>query len=553
MDADIEHVLALSPAEAVAMSGRYTPRGWSVSRGEGVEATDADSERAALRAMMATYHEAGHAGFNASTAWGSIMLTMAALSTLNGDEHVAGMLAPLVGRCRRTHELFATHSSVLGVGVPGGLTPEELLGPYPEYREYLRDAESLGPDPASRLHWGMLAVNGALSACMQSPALQRMAEIGPRRFWPAARVLTDADSPNVRLNVLRRSAPAMWAELSAMLGEAMGTTWDLLASIRLDDPDAVAAVDQEIWTQIHRFTYDIAAATLTDHGHPCLTLKAGTELTRQVVDELAVEFPQIRGMISTDSSDPLAAALLMFGAENLVLHAPVPAHVSRLADVADVADLVSGAPGRRHVYVAARPAARWQQQFTLEPRAIDGEDPQRPVVAVQVPHVRDEQVVGVELRLVDEPDQLRALARADTDLGLLSSISLACTKDVAWRERWLPALAAAGRSTLLLDQGVVPALRAVLVSGEPVQYTLIAVGDDPDLLRRPVVLAVRLANDPLLLTPCSLSAGQAVATWLHLASGRRLAADLATTNRDHDILPSIVHHLTHDESVVGFW
>jgi hypothetical protein len=32
-------------------------------------------------------------------------------------------------------------------------------------------------------------------------------------------------------------------------------------------------------------------------------------------------------------------------------------------------------------------------------------------VAVHVPHVRDGQVAGVELRLVDEPDQLRALAR----------------------------------------------------------------------------------------------------------------------------------------------
>lgn len=202
----------------------------------------------------------------------------------------------------------------------------------------------------------------------------------------------------------------------------MGTTWEELAGIPFDHPDAVRSVDTQVWDQLERLAYDAAMAALVDQGFPCLTIEAVTELTR-----------------------------------------------------------------------------------------------------------------------------------VSSDLGMLSNVSLDCAADQEWRARWLPALARAARSTLLFDRPLLDGMRELLGHGGTVRFALVAVGEDDDLLHRPIVLLARLDDDPLLVAPCSFTAGRLLLGWIHAESGRRLGTDIGVLGRDADILPSLVEHLTGEEHLVGFW
>jgi hypothetical protein len=93
-----------APGVGAAGTGRYADGQWEVSTGG--RATDA-----AVR--MVTLHEIMHAELNDNTAWGSLFHAYAALVQ---DAPAAGayreVSLSVIEACRRTHEVFATYTSV---------------------------------------------------------------------------------------------------------------------------------------------------------------------------------------------------------------------------------------------------------------------------------------------------------------------------------------------------------------------------------------------------------------------------------------------------------
>ena len=97
---------------------------------------------------MASLHEAHHASLNSSTAWGALLQAlMIAVRHARDPGRFKATLGDLVRSCRRTHEAFATHASVMDIAAAdAAIAPERLLGGYRDYRRYFDTAVQVGPD-----------------------------------------------------------------------------------------------------------------------------------------------------------------------------------------------------------------------------------------------------------------------------------------------------------------------------------------------------------------------------------------------------------------------
>ncbi|WP_020133366.1 hypothetical protein [Streptomyces sp. 351MFTsu5.1] len=540
MDGHLSHVLGLTSPDAHVMTGSYAYSGWNVVHVAGT---------GLLRAMMPTQHEAEHAALNASSAWGTALLAFHVAHLKTGDPTYLDTLRELVERCRTTHEAYATHASVLGICSRSELTPEELLADYPEYVRFHELAQRTGPDPETLPYWHGVAVESALMACMQTPILDRLAECGFARFSPPARVLRDSDSPDARFRALRRQNTGLWTELERMLADALGSeVWEQLRHTATADIEGVGAFGTEVWNRLQAVTFTTASSALRELGFATPTIEAmmaASEETLKILRGVVPEAERIfvpPGSFHTD-------ALSLFELENLTLRTPRPARVRRWADRGATA-LTSGASPRTHVYVCVRSLERLRVQFDLDAGHLADLAPLTPVVAVLVP--ADERTGRpVELFVVDDPGQLAEIPAAGTDLGVVVNYSLACSLRRTWATAWLPRLRTLGETTALFDTLPRRTVPLLLESGHPLRYALIAVRDGG---HESFVLCVRLGDDPLLLLPCSFAAGQAMASWIHYASGERLRSDLAVLGRDEQhLVPVVVGHLVGEEAVIGFW
>ena len=102
--------------------------------------------------------------------------------------------------------------------------------------------------------------------------------------------------------------------------------------------------------------------------------------------------------------------------------------------------------------------------------------------------------------------------------------------------------------TLLLDLPVTQCLDALLDSKLPFAYTLVSVGSGT---ARRTVFACRVGDDPPLLLPCGMTAGQALVTYVHRRSGERLQPDQATLGSHIAAVRHIVPHLVDEEQAIG--
>lgn len=538
---EIDHILGFTGADSQAMTGAYSPGGWEVRH---ITGTDP------LLALLTSQHEAEHSALNASSSWGTALLTCHVAHQKTGDPAYRHAVRELVRRCRTTHEAFATHTSVFVITSNSETTSADLLARYPDYQRYHELAHGAGPDPVARPYWHCVAVSSALMACMQTPVLDLLAEHGPERF-ATARVLREFDSPDARFGALRRTGLTAWAELKAILAEALGPAgWRRLSSTPADgsDPDAF---DAEVWHRLQAVTFESVRGVLEALGFATPGIEDMMTQSARTLTRLRELVPEA-GRIFVPPGEYRTDALSLFELENLTLRAPRRAVIRRWADVAGLQETVTatGEHPRRHVYVCVRSLGRLRRQFDLDSGHLADRPSTTPVTAVLVP-VDEGREGSVELLVLDDPDELADIPRAGTDLGVVVNYSLACSLDQAWSARWLPKLCASGRATALFDTLPRQTVPPLLASGLPLGYALISVrGEQEDAY----VLCLRAADDPLLLLPCSFAAGQSLASWIHYTSGERLRSDLAVLGRDEaDTVPVVVGHLVGQESVVGVW
>lgn len=528
-----QHVLALL---GYGPTGRFTHDAWTIEPGTGLDG---------LPAVMASSHEAHHAALNASTAWGAMIqaIALAGRDSAEPDRFRATLIG-LVDASRRTHEAFATHASVMDViRADRDACPASLLAGYPGYQTYLDTAAALGPDLDIDNAWRQAAAESALQACMQSPALVTFLEEGLDRFTLSS--VRQHHHPDRRLAVLARTTPAWWKDAASIASGALGDRWDALSALSCRDPTAHRAELGSNWVELRRLCIDSALRALHREGFPSLSVAQTRKLLPAVTDKLAraarAGSPALK--LDTDAS---TGAFGLFEMETVRLGDPRPACLSRLSTTA-VSELLSGTGTDRHLYVVARHPGQLQRRFTIRSGAhlLAGTSP---VVAVQTRRLGEE---IVDLRIMETPEALPDLSAAVQDgRGLAASVSLACTQDQEWLQHWAQPLQRHTTATMLLDLPITQCLDAFLDSGERLRYTLAvtSAGDGPL-----VTFACRLGDDPPVLLPCTMTAGQAFIQYLHGKSQGQLQPDITAigTSGQADVSRLVIAHLVEDERITG--
>jgi hypothetical protein len=270
-----EHIFALllRPRDS-GVGGRYSPGGWTIELGG-----DADPQ---VR-LMATYHEANHAALNGSTAWGAVLEACAFVQRHTVAPASSKALASLVQACRRTHEAFATHTSVIDLAGRTRTPPNVLLRNYPDYLEYLELAVAIGPYAPLWSRWRRFAADAALIACMQSTALYQLLDVGIRDFRLSSVRLRDR--PDERLKALRRVAREVWAAFDELIGERSPQGWRHIQAQEVGMTEERPSSAWS-WAGFTRKCLHLATLALQSLGYPTMTVTEVQALLPELVAQM---------------------------------------------------------------------------------------------------------------------------------------------------------------------------------------------------------------------------------------------------------------------------
>lgn len=527
--------LLLTGADGTSGGGYNNFDAWSAAlRGD-----DADSPGGRL----VTAHEALHAVLNDTTAYGMALAGYAVL-TRHGDPGNEAALRKLVDGCRTAHEAFATFGSIWLVG--GG--DLGLLGGYPAYRGWYRDAADLVPHLPDHDRRKELMIENAVRACMQSPALTRLLDRG---LAPDAwRDLTRADRPSDRFAMLHTLADesfwdAAWADCEeAIRGTAALDA--LRASLR--DPrlrdETYDGAYSEAWLTCAELLHRRIAGLLP--GASTLGYDEHRTLIPRLIELVEQHAPHTAGLLvpSTDERTVEDEAFEMWRRERLVVRdTPRQVRLSRLSELRrpEHGRLLSQTAGETYVFCAVRPAFRMIEQFRFTDRDaawLSGLGSQ-PVVATRSGNTGED---PLDLVLLDEPGQLAAVGRG---APVYVNVSLRCFGDEQWRRRWSGALLRT-RLTALFDLSPFQQFDLWQREGDRVAY---ASGGIRDGARSPAdVLAFRVGTNrfPILLL-CTAVTRNVLGGYL-TSRFPEAVEDPAVLTGDAELIGRTVSHLLTEET-----
>jgi hypothetical protein len=485
-------------------------------------------------ARLVTAHEAMHVALNDSTAFGT---ALAALGVLAHDQGNTEPLRSLLAMCRGVHESFATFGSIWAVS-DGDL---DLLAGRADYLAWYRDAADLVPLP-DHSRRKELAFDAAALVCMQSPVLDDLLATGIAAKHPA---VPRRHRPDARFRLLHERADAAfwarcwdrcWQETAELPG------WDLLVTAD-NEPglrrDTYSDELSPTWDVVTRTLYFELAGLLADQGARSLVYDGHRGRTAEVIAAVEEVVPGSRGRLIASADDaPVDLEVAeMWSRERLVVRErPRRARLQRIEDRPDV-ELRSVHEERLHVFVIARPAFRLLDQFDLDERdaatlRLLGS---APVVAVlsSAPEV-------VDLVVLSRPTHLElVLEEGSAGLGVLADVALSCLGDLAWRDRWAPALGATSL-TVLIDLNPLRQIDAWRADGEWLRYALGSIGGGS--AGAALFACLVGERDVPFLLPCTAIVSDALAGHLddHYPGAERTAAVIS----DHaDLIQVTLSHL----------
>jgi hypothetical protein len=531
------HILSFRTPDGTGISSaRFHHDGWTVEAG---------NDGAKISGIVVTAHEAMHAALNSTTSWGGLLQVISLWLRHEHNPGLEQLLADLVSACRRTHEAFATHASVLQVHASSGLDPVGLLVGYPNYLQHLDQALDVGPPDAGWTYWRGIAIDCALTVCMQSPALAALGRTELRDFRLS--MIPERDHPDRRLDIFCRARKQFWEDFYEIFADdAFKAEWAALSALTADSPDAQLPGLANAWAELWKMTTLTVSDRLDQLGYPALPPEEMHQVLMYQLGRISHEFPDARYRAwSADTSE--LAGFGLFENERMTLHPPLAAKITEWIAADPAVTLLSGSTPARHIYVVARSVRSLREQFVLPAGTLDGEPADSVIVAVQVPRKAHDGSTWVDLIRLGSPAQLGEISAADTDLGIISNVSLACSLNAQWRTEWLPSLHRTTRITEVLDLPFTTCAEYCSKSGYPFNYTLAMVALNQE---NHFVLGLRLDNDPPILAPCTLSAGQSLVNYAFRVCGGKVAPDLSALGLDLSIVGPVLEHLVYDESII---
>lgn len=444
--AESDHLAALLfTPDADGSRGSYTPGTFDLHLDGGEDLAD----------QLVHHHEVQHVALTATTAWGSALLVA---SRVPGWTR---LFAELLGRCRITHESYATYLSCSVVRASLG-SPAAALAAYPQYAplaERLDQYVAAIPDD----HRRSLAVTALARACMQTPILEQMAAA-----WPEPVPLSSVraiDQPDERLSRLLRDRDGLSSVLVAIADTAVSAEFgpDPLAAAA--DPAGRAALDDRFdaaWAQWENIVFDALKAQLTGIGASVVSgndhLPAAAQLVAlasRVVPDLGVTV-----IADPDVSDQRMVATALSHARLWLSALRRPARMITAGQDIDVAEAVRVADATTRI--GDRP------NLVLQVRRPDQlltgydlpEDDQVLLAGLAGPvlvsrTIADDgtgQADALWLVRWDDPADVSALAALWGDRGdLTCCVAASCLADSPWRAGWLPALQGVAPIIWLID------------------------------------------------------------------------------------------------------
>jgi hypothetical protein len=527
-------------------SGSYTPAGYQL-RLAGLDET-------ADRVVHA--HETHHAALNDSTAWGTALHVYARLPAAFRDT-----FRKLLDRCRATHESYATFGSVnmlrtLDRGA------QDVLAVYPAYAPLYQVVTDL-VRPAGGPQRQYALATALARACMQTPVLEVMAEVGLSQF--ALSSLREMDRPDRRWQWLRKQGPGVFAVAAEAADSAVRAVHGgALADADTWDAHSEILTGQEwdpAWRVWEEAAYSALAATLTARGARCLSFDghqiatgAVVALARQVAPHVGVAAAGPHAPAPDDRA--LAASVLA-----QVRHVFVtPPHRARLTELspADLPELVELSPridGQSALVVDARLPGRLRDGYTWDsadlPQLAQLTASRTPVVAVRLFEDADGDSMIVHCRL-PEPGLLGELAaRWGGPRPLIACVAASCFIDEAWQQLWRLPLEGIGHFFVLLDVELDRVVKSWVRQGSPISLTRVNVDDASGEHRIAVAITVPPRPAVWVTIGDQMTAGL-IGEQLERTPGVRLDLSAAHLEGWHDSLTVILTHLRATESFVDF-
>jgi|UPI00046FBB65 hypothetical protein len=512
---------------------------------------------------LATLHESLHSELDRSTAYGMILHAYALVARNRpGDESRLRMLDRLIGRCRTTHEAFATTLSVFILGQ--GRDRHDLLNGYPNYARYYRIGRELASpfrSPYLRYH----ATVAALRFCMQSDLLGFLRDRGPVVFDLGE--YRAIEYPDVRLQYVRQQvARGVWAQALETVRDRMPAFGDARAALVDGDdvPEAVAAFEEE-YDALSRLLmvtfYDHLRATLASHGLSALSFDGHREFGKGFLENISREVPagQVVGPLRWAEADAPEDALVVRDLESeqlLVTRSARPARLMLLADIpfSSWPDLTCGSGGDIHRFIVSRSPMDLLRQhvFPETNRQLLQRFSNSDGLFVRRRVTDDAGLVVEYYQIADATEFVRFVNASSAPV--FSNVSLAVASDTSWAAQWFDILKTT-ICTFLCDVSPFGQIeRWTAQDAFSIHHSAITFTADGDARYTVVAFRPDVGTFPICLAPCSPMVAKAITHYFrHLAGNRhRLQEDASFLHDRADAVQIVLSHLFREEHVFDF-
>ncbi len=436
---DIESILYCNGG---GPAGTYDQMNWKVR--SGADATHITSQ-------VVTVHEFMHNELNNTTAYGFLLQSYAYLSRENTAlrGQFACILNELVERCRTSHELYATWSSInlLSADVNDQLHQELLRDnePYLYYYNSAAHMVELIPDLYLQRH----VVTAVVNICFQSQAITKLAAEDLVAFDPDT--VSISEYPDLRLDTIRQYFKHTdWMDLLLEFAETQQQLpwYNLLQDALLgkgDDKRLSLAENESNSEVLIKFVYDRVAVKLNSLGLPSLPFREHLAYFTQLLpllDRLA-PFSQSSNplVLNTKPDDITRSVLQNFENETLLFtNRPLTAILLHPTEMSakSKAQILGGIGEYPHIFVTGRTYHFLKEQYIF-PEKVDVdwcEHQSGSFVAIRYAGYIDGKRLVVYVPFSDPEELDTFLENRTPGIPVLGAVAESSCCDTDWWKQW---------------------------------------------------------------------------------------------------------------------
>lgn len=541
--------------------GQYMFSSWEVQPGKG---SDSENRR------MVSLHESHHAALNDQTAFGGLMHCIHYLG-INGhqqEQHTKTLIA-LVNSCRTIHECYATYISLLFVAnTLDKYLPqrERLLEGYDTYVDYYQAmAQICLPFQGAFLQFH--ACSSVARICMQSRSIETFLDVGPDQFTFGD--IRAKDQPDERFRILQ----------SEINGAFWEKAWEHVKKQFLNHP-AIGLIEQhenqpentKMFHQAMDKRYDALSsrileifhnelnALLAQQGSDSLPYDGHQEFVRSSMQACLELIPAENARYplhsALDVKESELDVLRDYEHERYVIHEDkLPARIFPLmnSESGTFLDPICDTYEQHHYFLVSRFVSRLSEQYSFRGQSLIEESYTDDILYF---FRRRRKVDGswlVEFFLIMEPTELIQFVRLkDPKIPIYSNLTMSGLASGHHLREWYGALEKHTFVTTLFDLSPFGNFDTWKdEAGYKVRFNSVQIKLSENE-HSCFLCQLEVDDNPLLITPCSLTVSQTLRFYLRQFDDERFIDDAQFFVEDQQKLFHVMAHLIREEPFFDF-